>query len=289
MRYILTAATALSVLTLPGCAKTSIESLLIESGTNVGSGIIYSLPRGLLKISVKRASDKQVTFKATPLIVPDEENRYSVRFRPLANANDTFDIAVDNKGLLVGGSVTNEDKTPEIIQEIVDIATQIEQAFRTERESDGEDRSFVVESIFDPFDEKAVSSFNKQLRDLSGSQLKIYVAVNSDHVFRDTDSNHKINFVECSKSLCFRIPTALQITLKYSNEKESDIASEVVVLPDPMFLGGIDIARAACVKKTTALTFNDGMLTKHRIEKPSELLGCLKIPSTIVGALIGLK
>ncbi|WP_422040134.1 hypothetical protein [Roseibium sp.] len=41
------------------------------------------------------------------------------------------------------------------------------------------------------------------------------------------------------------------------------------------------------MKKVTDLTFEDGVLTKADITKPSEILGCISIPATILKAIVG--
>ena len=69
---------------------------------------------------------------------------------------------------------------------------------------------------------------------------------------------------------------------------EITVSQSIVEVPNPRQVNSFDINRAACVKRTNDIEFTDGVLTRFKVEKPSEVLGCLSIPANIVKALIGL-
>jgi hypothetical protein len=62
----------------------------------------------------------------------------------------------------------------------------------------------------------------------------------------------------------------------------------VETFPDPHQVIRFDIRRGACIQRTTDLTFVKGSLTKVALTKPSEVLGCLAIPLSLVKAVVAI-
>ena len=100
MKQKLTVTTLAAALAFSGCAGKSVRSNVLEDEEKPQSGIVYALPRGLLKVTVKLTEKQELTFNAEPLVVPDIRRRYRAQFLPSAFAEDTFSVSVDANGLL---------------------------------------------------------------------------------------------------------------------------------------------------------------------------------------------
>lgn len=287
MRQTLTSVTLATTLTLFGCAGKTIKSVeLRDTGANA-SGIVYALPRGLVKITVSLNDKQALTFNAEPIIVADTGRRYLSQFLPSGFAEDSIEVVVDGNGLLSTTTVITEDKTPEIIKNLAELVARVS-TLGTLRQTGDTLKPFSIESVIDPFDSRTRIAFNKQLEKLSGGTFEIKVS--SDPASTITPaSDPNVGFpVDCTRSLCFRIPTPVFVTLRSgTRQSKTDFATKQVSLPDPSFVGGVDVTRAPCIKKTTTLKFTSGMLTSHKIDKPSEVLACLSIPAAVLDALVG--
>ena len=63
---------------------------------------------------------------------------------------------------------------------------------------------------------------------------------------------------------------------------------KIIYLPNKSPIIAFDITRPAFTKKVTKLTFANGVLTEVYLNKPSELLAGLKIPTEIIKAVAGM-
>ena len=90
---------------------------------------------------------------------------------------------------------------------------------------------------------------------------------------------------ECNNSVCFRPASSYRLILK---EGEDEIQRINVVLPNKTVIGKVNIDRTVFVTKVTKVDFEEGMLTKVDIDKPSEALAGFQIPIDIVNAIIAI-
>ena len=82
----------------------------------------YTLPKGLLKLSLWQMTDEeQPAFEIRPeiSIVPDPALRYYIRYNTAGNSHNTVKVNFSEEGYLSAIEVIREDKTLEIIENVI--------------------------------------------------------------------------------------------------------------------------------------------------------------------------
>ena len=276
-------AAMIAVVVLPGCAGRTMQSASADATQSLTTGIFYALPRSYLTVTVSR-DEKGVSFSAPGEIGPDPTYRYNLSFLPSAFAHDVLAIEV-SKGLLNNEAKSdNTDQSVAIVKSLLDLAGQVANIARDETRTTAAKYTFT--RAVDPFDPASIAALNYGLQRAGETELEFFVA--------ETPSGHSASSgaaypppVDCAGSICFRLPTAIFPGLRLKRDESQVAAQQIVIVPDPRFTASIDVRRAPCIKQVTTLTFTSGMLTKNNLDKPSEILKCLEIPSAILSSLAG--
>lgn len=111
-----------------------------KSASQTVEGIFYSLPMGLIPITVegypiqnakdtltstaKIASDRyQLTLTVgNPIVVADKQQSYFLRFNHMLTFDDQFDLSTDENGLLQSAEATSRDRSGDMAIKLADIA-----------------------------------------------------------------------------------------------------------------------------------------------------------------------
>jgi hypothetical protein len=224
-----------------------------------------------------------------PTLVPDGLARFAVRLDPSAFAADKFDLKVE-KGLLASAKSDNFDKSEEIAKTIVQIAADGLKiaAVRSGAARAGSPRaaSWSTDSvILDPFSGSGSRGCGlgsvpqaRAVGCLSGLQV---IATDLDGAPLPTYSRRQLEEIArgCEGSLCSRLLRPVRIGIRLGGV----VASEhIVMLPDPGMVVAHDVRRGPCIQRITTLTFQTGVLERYELDKPSEVLGCLKVPLVVL-------
>ena len=86
-------------------------------------------------------------------------------------------------------------------------------------------------------------------------------------------------------NVCFRTKSVYPLIFEENNK---EIQRVYIPLPDRTRIGNIAVTRAAFVNKVTKLTFDNGVLTKFDINKPSESIAAIQIPIDIAKSIISI-
>ena len=251
--------------------------------------LAYSLPKGLISLTIKRNNKGLSLTEPTVEIVPDPDHKYWLEYRPSATSYDDIALAANKKGLLTSINAAVDDQTPEIAEKVVSIISDIAAGpgLESAREK-GPPPPFEYTVVFDPFDPLSV----RKARELLGkhSSVKLKIALNSPGLaLAGKDLPPVLQAPEfldetATRSVYFRSVAPVYVTVSVGKyfSKES-----VHVLPDSGSIMALSIRRAPCTKVTNNLTFDDGVLTNVDLDKPSEVLECLAIPANVVRAVLG--
>lgn len=290
---ILAASAAMALVS--GCTTVSVRTMPLDSVAPTQNAMPYSLPRGLVQIKAERKEAGGKIEIAAPVrqMTGDERVRLALVAKASAWSDDKFVFDVDENGLLNSINGDHHSKVPEIVGKVVEIAVDVAKAgggrvslSATDTISKNAPKlpPFLVQVMVDPFDAKsiaaasarvgAVSGLKLEFTDLSGTTIKPYSA-----------QDVRLAAETCARSACFRI--LRPVVARLSGGEGLIVSETVLLLPDPLGVYGIDVTRAACVHKLSTLTFVSGVLTKYDLTKPSEILGCLSIPSKIVTSIVG--
>lgn len=298
---------AFCILTVPlflsSCTALSVQSNFVEHKTSHAPYVAYHLPKSIVSLNVSRDSKGKVTIsKATEKRVADPSARFRLNLKKIPIADDQFTLAVGTNGLLNSAKVINEDKTAEIIGSAASLVTEVGKVLTSQALGIGEppttpSQPFSVDLVFDPSDPRQAAEAARQLYSASeGIRFNLMLkTIEGDFLYagnrpnpRNRPASNRQSVAvakQCEGSFCFRTTRPIIVEIRASKAKL--VSRQTVDVVDSRQVSSFDVRRAACVKKTSDLTFQNGVLTKADITKPSQVLGCISIPATILKAIVG--
>jgi len=265
-----------ALLSHEGAAKTSAESVLT-----------YSLPRGLIQITVKppEAAGIKSDVEVTPNIIADPRYRFGLTYDGSWLSSDALQLKTD-KGLLATIWSKVEDRSDDIIVNLARAYGAV-QGFTSPqgggrasggcKESIPTDRAYTI--IVDPYGPTKDLPGWLQLDDFSGAQTPQRPAL--------TDATLK----SCARGVCTRSvkPWRVRITTACSQVDGKPVyqfTDTIVNLPDEQDAVPIDLQRALMVEKRFWASFDHGMITEIRLSKGSTAEELSRLPEGILRALV---
>jgi hypothetical protein len=177
---------AIVVWTTSGCGPILQSRKNATSYVTQPNTIGYYLPKGLIKISLKKSeASSDYTFDCTSEIVPDPQHLYTLEYHPSIFSSDSgrepldpadtaspkmMKISVNEKGLLTSISTHAEDQTVKIITNLVNALTLTPEEEKKPAGRVKAPKTFalseVVEVSFDPDEPEELKRINKSLEPL---------------------------------------------------------------------------------------------------------------------------
>ncbi|MBG6154765.1 hypothetical protein IWQ52_000607 [Labrenzia sp. EL_159] len=285
---------------LVGCTALSVESNFVANKEAHAPYVAYHLPKSVVSLNVTLDKDGKVTIgKATEKRVADPHSQYRLNLKQIPTANDQFTLAVGANGLLNSAKIINEDKTADIISSVGSLLTEAGKLAQPNRHKKGENRApppFSIDLVFDPDDPRQVEYSARRLSSASAGTFHLLLKTIEGDFLYDRNrpivgsrlANVRRNVAvaqQCEGSFCFRTTRPIIVEIKANGG--TLISRQTVDVVNTRQVSSFDVRRAACVKKISDLTFQEGVLTKVDITKPSEILGCISIPASILKAIVG--
>lgn len=282
---------------LAGCSERTFTSHAVSgplANFDSTSSVYYHLPRGVIPISIKPHQNKanllEITQGAT-IYLPDRRAKYRLERHENAFSEDKLTVSVDEFGLLAGLNSDVADRSPQIVQKIVEIAANVAKAASAEAltatPKGTEPQSCRVEALIDPFSSVSLAAANEALQKC---QLTLTVSYPGEGVF-DTPKDKRAQAAldaetatlaaRCDGSICFRPVTPVAIRLRGDGNVD---ATFVAAVPDIRSVFAYDVTRGPCIERVGALEITRGMMKKADLKKPSEVEGCLEIPLRVAKA-----
>ena len=264
---------------LAGCATDSVIQSVQVNGKATATGIHYNLPKGLLKITVRKDTETvaQYNIEFRILYVPDVDHQFVLQYIPKSFSDDRLDINVDTYGFLANIESTNTSKVKEITVNLFSAAVSrpkevLFQALKSPPPhilpQKIEEGTFIIDAT------------NKSEITAISDSIPATISVNkisSEAIFDGPQS------LQTGPTLFYRPLEPYLLNIKPENGKNE---SEIIYLPNQSPILSIDVVRAFLVSKVTKMTFENGIPVSMNISKPSEALELSKIPLDIVKALI---
>jgi hypothetical protein len=272
-----------------GCNGKAVESRAVMFGTTHVTGLVYALPRTLIELELSLKSGN-LTFNAAAINVADPAERFSLRHNISAAYGDDLNIAVDAKGLLVTAKSTVIDQSPAILQAIAQSAGDASALSGDEQVSSSDKAcgltdDFSFKQIIDPFAPNDIARLNATL---ASEKTGCKIAFREPFAAIAGAEPATVSTVrpqnDCASSYCFRLPAPMIVELTKADDDSVLLSSRVVTVADPRITGHFDITRQACSNDVTNLVFTEGLLTSMVITKPSSILKCVGIPSSVIAA-----
>ncbi len=182
-----------------GCTiLTSETPSEILSANRMQLGVAYNLPLSVIdvRLFVNPETAKFELDVSGPRSIPDPEQRYILRYRPLPNYDDIVDVTLTEKSFLQTIDSTTKDQTPDIIVNLFKTVGQISGSFESAAIGDGMKPISTV--TFDPLNDNerkdALVNLNQALTAYSNARAKL--------CHKDGTKPAKHNYV--NRSVCAR-------------------------------------------------------------------------------------
>lgn len=277
------------LLFVSGC--TMLTSKGIDEKTHwpiTNGGIQYSLPKALIAIKLAENNGNLRITIEQPTFVADPEHTYLLRYKTSPFASDKFDVQVDPKtGLMTKIDMTADDQLDEIIVEIAKAVAMLESA-------DVTGDTVLIERIVDPTDDSALlaleTEFNKIGRDSICKDPNITTCDGPGIKFimkkPYTDEkiiSNKTRVSDCNVGVCYRNSMPYVFGFSFGNS----ITYETIVnLPNEAPVIALNLDRTLFVSRVNTIEFENGMLEKVYIDKPSEGLELARLPVEVAKGIL---
>lgn len=251
-------------------------------------GIVYYLPRSLMKVSVSPQPDSgnpkkvgQVDFAFEPVYISDVRHRYVLNYQNNPLFNDRLCVMVGADGMLSSVEYATEDATPRILVALAELAGKATGPSAAITAVESADRRFEgFNIVFDPFDARGLDETNAHINSRLG--------LNQETGYRfdlDLPASARPPRQSCDgKGVCFRTKIKTAVSLTKGKNRRLVGFDTVEVMSE--HIGSVDLSRAFLVEKVMRLGFEGGALTQLVMKKPSEGLQAVKLPLDILEVLL---
>ena len=238
-----------------------------------GGGIQYSLPKASIKVKLSEKNEVLRVTMEQPTLGADPEHTYLLRYKTSPFASDKFDIEVDsNTGLLKKIDMTADDKTGDIIVEIAKAVVA------ESSETDGE--TVLDERIVDPTNKSELDTVSKAFNAIglekTGKNPEIVLFSKNPTVANSPKA-------DCSIGVCYRQTMPYIVGFSFGKtihyETQVNLPNNAPAIP-------ISLDRTLFVSRKNTLEFENGILKKGSLEKPSEGLEVAKLPITVMKGIL---
>ncbi len=299
---------ALVSLVLAGCGGSSVWNVNSHSprAQYDGATLTYALPKGVVSISAD-FKDETLTLSSTRQVKaePDfDAGRQVLSYRHSGLSSD--DVTVEFDGVLLKKvASTTEDKTIDTVKALTGLLSEVKTtrealAQPAAKETEGQKKCRNMSLSHDFEITKASQpprSQTKSFKDeLTTCEITIKVEVEPIagtvmyvHGYAPPIAMHGNYHGGCIYAVCFRLAQGYKITASASLTGETFNSPPMifnVVAPSLDHYGYVQFNRRAFVSNSTALTFDNGILSSFESKNPSEVAGFFELPTELLKAAV---
>jgi hypothetical protein len=283
---------------LPACAPAPFSMqnsyLGIEPQTN-HQILSYYLPKTILKATVTGSATTRNLSTGSEKIV-DRHRSFRINYVNSIVHDDDIEVETDDKGFLKKVKAHSDDKTAEIVKKAADIfMTTIDRTQRALGTAPLTENELAV-TQFDPFDADDFAGQNAILHshgfcfavfDRKGRPLPGSCSAGGVVSGGDAERNADVTADYSGSGFFYRRPAEHRVVIyRKSGKAWRAIWAGWHPFEQQADLHEVRIDRGNFIHLKADLTFTDGNLEKFQLKKPSELLGFMKIPATIVNTIV---
>jgi len=300
----------LAILVVSSCAVFESKTVNLSkehTGEAVESGeMMYFLPTGRIHLTLDSYSDASVDIKLETTYIPDITKACFLRYRESSLSYDKIQVGLSGGVFLSSISSETEDNTPKIVSDFGTIAAntlKLAAKLGAGGAAEAKVLKLHVDRIIDPFNPRDVADLNAQVGRI-GMKLKVNSDFDGDaesmSQARDEPSGKPSGWGftpeggERYEGLFYRpaLPYRLNFITDPTTAGETTygqvvdpaarppagIVSYNVNLPNEAPIMEIKVSRAAFVKNSVKINFDNGMLKDISYDKPSQIEGFVQIP-----------
>lgn len=275
---------------LAGCASSHIMTSDAAHRGDSAVSIPYSLPRGLIKIHVARDEHDVLEVDVLDVVYePDPAHQYYLTYDHSAFSTDTVSIQTTDTGLLKKISAQSKDERGEVLKKLVELATETGKAFIGARgKAIDPYPTFSYETLFDPTLKEDRDRLIADLGEYGVEILELDAAPLGGALSRGAAQ-------DCNRGACFRLAVPHKFVIAYRNQPTIAFPDPTpargtadILIPNGSPILAVEINRYAFVEAKTEVEFENGMLTKVSLDKPSEAVGFMEIPIDIAKSIVSI-
>ena len=282
---------------LDGCAVVDSQRMNLTDRGGAGvrapeDAMFYYLPGGRLKIHVTALNKSALEAQASEVYVPDIQQACYFSYKESALSEDVIKIEFTKESFLSKISSTTEDKSPAIIAKVGELAKEGAKLAVTMggalKATPRQVPDFVYDQVVNPFDPLEMSHMRETLARGAG----LNVSFRADFPIQQRKGMFNASgrgIIDSRKGGIFYRPfIPYRITFSGGGETPVFSSSSTVYLPDEAPVLALNIGRAAFVKNSTSIEFENGVVKKVAYSKPSEVLGFVNIPIDLSKQLLSI-
>lgn len=275
---------------LAGCASSHLMTSGGSQRENAAISIPYSLPRGLIKISVARNEHDVLAVDVLDVVYePDPAHQYYLTYDHSLFSTDTVSIQTTDTGLLEKISAQSKDQRGEVVKKLVELATETGKAFIGARGKTTDPYpTFSYETFFDPTLKEDRDRLIADLGEYGVEILELDATPLGSALSRGAAK-------DCNRGACFRLAIPYAFVIAYRNQPTIAFPDPTpargtanILIPNGSPILAVEINRYAFVEAKTEIVFDDGMLTKISLDKPSEAVGFMEIPIDVAKSIVSI-
>ena len=272
---------------LVACASDTVRSGSVTDPPKIWSrtdAVPYNLPRVLFNVTIERkvvdgAAQDTMTV-GEPAVVPDPEHRYRLYYDRSAFASDSMLFETGVSGLLTTINATSEDETGDLVVKLGELAAQVARIAAAARApAPPPPTPFKISKLVDPANDGDRNELDGWLSKRGLDFDVVPLGWDRAKIASEREALKK----PPPRGVLFRPVLPYKISLSSSGQTISEV---VAFAPQEAPVLGIRLERFRFVRATNKLAFNQGLLTKFEIEKPSEALGFIQIPIDVAKAIV---
>lgn len=301
---------AAALLSLAGCQEAllgSEPSVAIAPQIEAGPGVIYSLPKALLPVTLARAPSPSspsgyaidMQFGA-PIVFPDQAFTFNLAYAVDSYSSDTVRIKTSADGLLQQISTSSKDERQAVAGSLVALAGELAKAAATAAapgfgvpgvfgpslqvdSAPAPVRPFELTVLVDPYDPEMSEKVAEQLFDAGGEGVTLSLVASP--ISGETRSAEDIRAF-CAVGACYRRPAP--VTLKVYDDATRTSVQKTTILPNGGVVGRLDFERRAFVENKATANFDNGMLVEIFYEDPSSSAAIANAPVNLVKDIVSI-
>jgi hypothetical protein len=262
---------------LAGCCRTLATSTYLPNSGPCLPEFTYALPLVYARLTYNpnetKISDRVKISQEAP--IADLTQVYSIVSHHSSWADDDVTFETDNQGLLKSVTINSFDQTAEFFSKVAEIISTVANPTAVNTFApDTTPPSKFVDIVFDPSNAKDVENAKRIVPELDVVPLA--------PTFEDPRP-----YTGPVDGIVYRRPLPYKITYSYEEAGASITKSTIVMCPNRGPLAVLPLYAGPFTDTAYTLSFTSGTLTKYGIKRPSEALGFISIPGSMVRAILG--
>lgn len=295
---------------LAGCQEVLLASdpaPRLDPAVETRPGVIYSLPKALLPVTVTRAESPDTPSGyaislafGPPIIFPDQAYTFTLAYQIDGMSSDAVSVRTSGDGLLESISTTSRDERAAVAGGVVALAGEIAKAAATLAAPVGPVagaplpglqlevappplRPFSITLLVDPYDPDLNVKLTEALigLDVDGVSLSLV-----DAAFPGERRPPEEIRAFCESGACYR--RAAPVALVVTDAATQTSMTRTTILPNNGVVGRIDFERRAFVENRASALFDQGMLVEVAYDDPSSAAAAANAPVNLVRDIVSI-